>query len=67
MFKCVARAQAPYGETVETELDLADISNFEELQAGSTVYLADHSRTSFWKFVKALLHSFRKAEEVKYN
>ena len=33
MFKCVARAQAPYGETVETELDLADISNFEELQA----------------------------------
>jgi len=25
--------QAPYGETVETELDLADVSSFEELQA----------------------------------
>ena len=33
MLKCVARAQAPYGETVETELDLADVSSFEELQA----------------------------------
>ena len=31
--KCVACAQAPYGETVETELDLSDVSSFEELKA----------------------------------
>ena len=29
----VARAQAPYGETVETELDLAHVSSIEALRA----------------------------------
>ena len=33
VLKCDARAQAPYGETIETELDIAHVLSLEELQA----------------------------------